>query len=407
MDIKIIKTEEDYKEALKMVECLILMDTNAGSAEADKLQLLTTLIEDYEKNNFSSSLPSPVEAIKFRMEQLGLKASDMVHYIGSKSKVSEVLSGKIPLTIKMIRNLEKELGIPAKVLIQPSGTKQNFFENLHLDITKELKKRGHLNGLDTKRNNIGSIVSKFFTPLTQANLNFSMMLRQTNYRTSPTTNKHALAAWLGCVLNKAENIDVTKSYKDGIVDLNFMRELAKLSIKENAPLLAQKLLKDNGITLIVEKHFEKTKLDGAVIMLNKNNPIIGLTLRYDRIDNFWFTLMHELAHISLHLNKDNDLFYDEFDEVKGIEINKMEQEADKLASEALVPSDKWEVNPARIVPGKLAAEALAKELGVHVAIVAGKMRFEMSDFKRLSKVVGDSKVRYYFNESFFNYHIYE
>jgi len=397
MEIKIIKTEEDYSKALKMVESLILVSPIDGSAEADKLQLLSTLIEDYEKSHFPSSLPDPIEAIKFRMEQLGLEPSDMVHYIGTKSKVSEVLSGKTPLTLKMIRTLEKELGIPAKVLIQSSETKQNFFENLHLDIIKELKKRGYLEDLNPQEESRSTVVSNFFAPLTQTNLNFSVMLRQTNYRTSPTTNKQALAAWLGCVLHKASKIKINKPYKAGTVNLTFMRELAKLSTKEDAPLLAQGFLRDHGITLVIEKHFEKTKLDGAAIMFNKDNPIIGLTLRYDRIDSFWFTLMHELAHIALHLNKDNDLFYDELDDVKGLEVDVMEREADQLASETLVPSNKWEVSPAKIVPSKLAAEALAKELGVHVAIIAGKMRFEMSDFKRLAKIVGDAKVRHYFN----------
>lgn len=400
MEIKIIKTEEDYNKALEMVESLILMNPTAGSVEADKLQLLSTLVEDYEKNNFPSSLPDPIEAIKFRMEQMGLEPSDMVHYIGSKSKVSEVLSGKTPLTLKMIRTLEKELGIPAKVLIQSPETKQDFFENLHLDIVKELKKRGYLGDSNPTEENRGSILSPFFAPLTQANLSFSVMLRQTNYRTSPTTNKQALAAWLGCVLHKAKKVKISNPYKAGTVNLNFMRELAKLSTKENAPLLAQSFLKDHGITLVVEKHFEKTKLDGAAIMFNKSNPIIGLTLRYDRIDSFWFTLMHELAHIALHIDKDNDLFYDELDEVKGLELDAMEREADQLASEALVNSEKWEISPAKILPSKLAAESLAKELGVHVAIIAGKMRFEMSDFKRLSKVVGDAKVRHYFSEAF-------
>lgn len=401
MEIKIIKTEKDYKEALKMVESLILMDADIESAEADKLQLLTTLIEDYEKNNFPSSIPDPIEAIKFRMEQLGLKASDMVNYIGSKSKVSEVLSGKTSLTLKMIRNLEKELGIPAKVLIQSQNTKQNIFENMHMDIVKEINNRGYMNDLYVKGDDKNNFISKFFSPFMQANLNTSVMLR-TNYRISPTTSKQALVAWLGCVLYKAEKENITpiKPYKIGTVDLNFMRELVKLSTKDNAPLLAQKYLRDNGIILVIEKQFKGTKLDGAAIMLNKKNPIIGLTLRYDRVDNFWFTLMHELAHISLHLNKEVGLFYDELEKMKGLEISTKEREADQLASEALVPSNKWEVSPARIIPSKLAANALAKELGVHIAIVAGRMRFEMSDFKCLSKIVGDAKVRHYFSNSF-------
>ena len=107
-----------------------------------------------------------------------------------------------------------------------------------------------------------------------------------------------------------------------------------------------------------------------------------------------------MAHIALHINKDNDLFYDELDDVKGLQLDAMEREADQLASEALVNSEKWEISPAKILPSKLAAESLSKELGVHVAIIAGKMRFEMSDFKRLSKVVGDAKVRHYFSEAF-------
>ncbi len=397
MEIKIIKTEADHKEALAILESLILMNPKNGSAEADKLHLLATLIEDYEKSHFPSSLPDPVEAIKFRMEQMGLKDSDMVHYIGSKSKVSEVFSGKTPLTLKMIRTLEKELSIPAKVLIQPAEETEDLFENIHLDVIKEIKSRGYLNDTSPKEDSRMAVVSRFFSPLNHASLNFGALLRQTNYRTSPTTNKQALAAWLGCVLYKAQKVKVQKKYKSSTVNLNFMKDLAKLSVKDGAPILAQKFLLDNGIILVIEKQFKKTKLDGAAIFLNKDNPIIGLTLRYDRIDNFWFTLMHELAHVALHMNNDSELFYDELDEIKGRDIGVMEHEADSLAGEALVPTEKWEISPAKLIPSKTAATSLAKELGVHVAIIAGRMRFER-DFKRLSKVVGEAKVRKYFPE---------
>ena len=399
MNIKIIKNEEDYKKSLKMVEGLILMSPSVGSVEADQLQLLASLIEDYENKYFPSSLPDPIEAIKFRMEQLGFKDADMVHYIGSKSKVSEVLSGKIPLTLKMIRTLEKELGIPADFLIQTQKKEKTIFDNFHLDILKEIKERGYLDGVNIQDKK-DSIIYRFFEPFINKNLNFSVMLRRTNYRVAPSTNQQALAAWLGCVLHKSQKIIIPQKYKAGTVDIDFMRNIAKLSTKDNAPIVVQEFLRKNGIILVIEKKFKGTKLDGATIFLNKDNPIIGLTLRYDRVDNFWFTLMHELAHISLHSNEDCELFYDELDDIKGKGIDLLEKEADKLASEALVPSEKWEISPARIVPGKLAAETLAKDLNVHVAIVAGKMRFEMSDFKHLSKIVGDSKIREYFSNSF-------
>ena len=144
------------------------------------------------------------------------------------------------------------------------------------------------------------------------------MLRKSNYRSSPLTDKRALSAWAGRVLQKAKKVKVPNKYKHGTIDLTFMQELVKLSAKENGPVLAQEYLKKHGIVLVIEPHFPKTYLDGATILINKDNPIIGLTLRYDRLDNFWFTLMHELAHIALHYDQDISLFYDEFEEIKGL-----------------------------------------------------------------------------------------
>lgn len=116
-EIKLIKTEEDYKAALKLADKLF--DAEPDTPDGDKLDLLVTLIELYEKKNFPIENPSPLEAIKFRMEQLNLSQTDLIPIIGSKSKVSEVLSGKRTLSLNMIRRLSSELDIPAEVLIQP------------------------------------------------------------------------------------------------------------------------------------------------------------------------------------------------------------------------------------------------------------------------------------------------
>jgi HTH-type transcriptional regulator/antitoxin HigA len=175
-----------------------------------------------------------------------------------------------------------------------------------------------------------------------------------------------------------------------------MQSLVKLSLEENSPLIVQDRLKKLGITLIIEPHFAKTRLDGAVLFPDKENPIIGLTLRHDRLDNFWFTLMHELAHIALHYNQDVDFFYDELEEVKGLDIGEMEKEADVLAGEALVPTPKWEVSPARLIPSSLAANSLAKEVGVHVTIIAGKIRHEGGKYFYLNNIVGQATVRRFF-----------
>lgn len=116
MKARIIKTEYDYEAALKRVEAL--MDALPGSAEFEELELLTLVIKKYEDEQYPIDFPDPVEAIKFRMEQAGLDRKDMIQYLGSQSKVSEVLNHKRPLSLAMIRALSQGLGIPAEVLVQ-------------------------------------------------------------------------------------------------------------------------------------------------------------------------------------------------------------------------------------------------------------------------------------------------
>ena len=116
--IKIIKTDKDHKEALLLIEQLMDLNPDPNSEEGEKLNILTTLVQDYESRLFPESLPDPVDAIIFRMEQQNLKPVDLIPYIGSRSKVSEILSRKRSLTLSMIRALEGGLGIPAKVLLK-------------------------------------------------------------------------------------------------------------------------------------------------------------------------------------------------------------------------------------------------------------------------------------------------
>jgi HTH-type transcriptional regulator/antitoxin HigA len=116
---RLIKNEEDHEKALSRIEQL--MDAKPGTAEMDELELLTALVEMYEERHFPISWPDPIDAIKFRMDQLGLSQKDLVPFIGNKSKVSEVLNGKRPLTLAMMRGLHKGLGIPAEVLLAEPG----------------------------------------------------------------------------------------------------------------------------------------------------------------------------------------------------------------------------------------------------------------------------------------------
>lgn len=122
MQLKIIKTETEYEAAL--ARAASSMDAAPGSLEEEELEVLTLLIEEYEKIKYPIELPDPIEAIKFRMEQQGLSNKDMRQYLGSASKVSEVLSGKRSLSLNMIRRLQEGLGIPAEVLLSQAGRAQ-------------------------------------------------------------------------------------------------------------------------------------------------------------------------------------------------------------------------------------------------------------------------------------------
>jgi HTH-type transcriptional regulator/antitoxin HigA len=120
MEIKPIKTEADYQAALEEVENLF--EAAPDTPEGDRLEVLVTLIEAYEEKHYSIPKPDPIEAILYYMESRGLTRRDLQPYIGSRARVSEVLNRKRPLTMEMIRNLHKGLGIPAEVLIQPYHT---------------------------------------------------------------------------------------------------------------------------------------------------------------------------------------------------------------------------------------------------------------------------------------------
>ena len=116
MNIKPIKTESDYKKAIERLE--VIFDAEKGTKEGDELEILSILIEKYEADNFPIEMPDPIEAIKFRMEQLGIKQKDLAEIVGFKSRVSEILNKKRKLTVEMIRNLSQKLNIPSDVLIQ-------------------------------------------------------------------------------------------------------------------------------------------------------------------------------------------------------------------------------------------------------------------------------------------------
>jgi HTH-type transcriptional regulator/antitoxin HigA len=134
------------------------------------------------------------------------------------------------------------------------------------------------------------------------------------------------------------------------------------------------------------------KLDGAVLIDDDGTPVIGMTLRHDRLDSFWFTLLHELAHLQRHIDDKDMAFVDNLEGDSAKRRSKVEREADRLALDAFVPSELWDRSEARLRRDERSIKQLAELVGVHPAVIAGRVRHELQNYRVLGKLVGQGEV---------------
>ena len=391
--IKPIRTEEDHKRALARID--EIFDAEGGTLEGDELDVLVDLVMYYESKTVDIGFPDPISAIKFRMDQAGLTHRDLIPYMGSRSKVSEVLSGKRDLTLSMARALHQNLGIPADVLLQKPGAE---FDSTLEEIDprryplKEMAKRGWIDQIPDLTDRAEELIRDLIKRAGGMQVAAAPLYRKNGHRRlNAKADPYALRAWCWRVLGVANESPPKADYQPGTVTLPFMREIAHLSVFEDGPRRAQEHLAENGIALVIERHLPRTHLDGAALRLGSGSPVIGLTLRYDRIDNFWFSLMHELAHVGLHLDNGEDEPF--IDDLSLNVTDPLEKEADRHARDALIPPEIWGSSSVREGATVLEVYDLAQELGVHPAVIAGRVRHEKGNYRLLSQLVGSGKVR--------------
>jgi HTH-type transcriptional regulator/antitoxin HigA len=388
-EIKVIRTEEQYKAYLEQVEALMDVDTSKDQAAKDRLDLLCLLVQDYETRHFQLDIPDPINAIIFRMKELNLKQTDLAPYFGTTSRVSEVLNGKRKLTVEMIRAISIGLNIPVETLIATSQAKGS--SNSEIDWKKfpikEMENRGWIK--IPSKEKIAETLSAY---LASSGLNFA----STSYKRtlngeaySPNT-KFALHAWLSRVVQKSRHKrEENYPFQKELITKDFLREIAQLSWLEDGPILAIKKLKKTGISVVIEPHLPGTRVDGACLKDADGKPIIALSLRYDRLDNFWFTLLHELAHVMKHLDY-NDTFVDDLEHNS---TDQKEAEANRLAREAFIPRGIWKTSDAFLNPKRENIYALANELRIHPAIIAGRLRSELNDYTIFNDLLGQNEVK--------------
>jgi HTH-type transcriptional regulator/antitoxin HigA len=201
-------------------------------------------------------------------------------------------------------------------------------------------------------------------------------------------------AWLCRVRDEADSIDAP-SFDPARLTSKSVSHLVHLSKDAGGPKEAVHFLRTLGIRVIIESSLPGMRTDGASFVLKDRGPVVGLTLRYDRLDSFWFTLLHEVAHIFLHLRGNSEAVFIDTIEDEDIELgeSEVEAEADAFAKDSFVPRDAWLRSDAFRLGTEAAIFALAKKFEVHPAIVAGRLRFERRRYEAFTQLLGAGEVR--------------
>lgn len=392
-ELSVIKSDAQYRAYLGEIGRLMALDPEPTSSEGRRLELLALVVETYEKERYRIPLPNPVDAILFCLEQKGLQQKDLVPLIGSKSRVSEVLSGKRRLTLKMVRNLSAHLDISAAVLIEEPQPKHKLLEaEAPLAVVREIVKRGWVAGGRVTAKNAKDFVAQLLGKVGMQEPEPAYLRGSIHASIAGQVNLYAINLWIARVLIRSREQDVKRgSFNRETFGTQTLGDLARLSWFANGPKLAVEYLSKLGIAVVWESHLPGTRLDGAAVLDLDGTPVIGLTLRHDRLDNFWFTLLHECVHIIKHLHTPGERFVDDIEQ--SFETDEKEIEANRLARDALIPQEAWRHSDASRLKTVEAINTLATSLKIHPAIVAGRIRRETGNYKLFASLVGHREVK--------------
>jgi HTH-type transcriptional regulator/antitoxin HigA len=356
LEPSLIKTDEQYRRALEAVERLAAEDPPADSPAGARLELWAKLVEDYEKTRYPFAQPDPVDAILFRMAQQGLRQKDLAEMLGGKNRASEVLARKRPLTLPMIRAVSAALEIPPALLIREPAA--------------------------------------------------PYAVSGARAGSAAGTGDAVVAAWLARVRERAAaQTAVQARFRAGSLDEDLIRYVSRLSWMDRGPRLAIEFLDERGIAVVIEpllRGEQAARIDAAALRGRGGAPAIALTLRQDRLDHFWSALITALVLAWKHLGDDGD------GEIIAVDIEARRGDsggrdagshgARDLAAEILIPRAVWQRSAAATDPTAETIRALAAQMQISPAIVAGRVRDEREDFTLFPELVGQRRVRALFPE---------
>jgi HTH-type transcriptional regulator/antitoxin HigA len=294
------------------------------------------------------------------------------------------------ISLKNYNRIAALLGVQLRATI-PENANFRGLDAVISDVSKDdirkIVKHGRANGWFSEEMDEG----KLRQYIAENRIEFgSPSLLRTGLNVTDHSEDVLLHAWRARVALRARQIIAEGVVPYDPIEIGWLLELVRLSRADDGPLKAQELLKSRGILLIAEAQIPGLAVDGAAFLEGKN-PVVGLTLRRDAIDNFWFTLLHEIGHVILHYRTGLNAGF--FDEIDAAAVDQQEEEADRFASNILIPEERWRKSTARIAQSAKVIENFAQDIGIHPAIVFGRIRKERGNYAIFSDRVGGGGVR--------------
>ncbi|WCT11561.1 XRE family transcriptional regulator [Mucilaginibacter jinjuensis] len=379
------------------------------NAIISQLRQLNEMVTEYESLKSGEVLVTPINSltelplalIKARIvngltqaelaEKLGLKMQQIQRYESERYETA---------SLKTLEKIASQLGIVLHGDVQLAATNNKESLDVSKYPFKEMFKRkwftDFTGDLNAALKNSATLLHWLFD---QANLDsLQLNLNRQTLRTNKEIDSFALKAWYARVLIKAVHQNDIPPFNQESMTEDWFSGLVKLSSFVDGLQRVTDYVNEVGIRLIIEEQLPGTKLDGAALLVANQSPVVALTLRYDRLDNFWFVLFHELAHVRLHLSQHAPVIFDDLDtDAKGIE-----EEADKFALNLLIPNDVWRKSLVRFSPSEETVQNQAAELGISPALVAGRIRRETGKYHLLTNLVGSGEVRKAFENDYYH-----
>lgn len=328
----------------------------------------------------------------------GMSQRDLAEFLGMKEQQIQRYEAERYRSASLERLIEVADALNVKITERGELLGSGHFEDLDLGTASAfpiaaMYKRGWFEDFDGSlneaRKSADVLVPAFFREAT-ANWTPSALHKKT-IRASGKIHEPAIAAWEARVLMLAERHPPAEAFVPERVTDAWLERLVHLSAEPDGPRHVAGHLRSAGIVFVLEPHLPGTLLDGASLRSASGIAVIGMTLRHDRLDNFWFTLLHEVGHLKLHIDVDH--YTAIFDDTESPAGSKIEQEADLFAREALLPTTKWNACVSRFTRTEKAVLGDARKLGISPAIIAGRIRREANDYTLLRTLVGSGEPR--------------